>query len=76
MRRRTFSAKLALGSMGGEAGGGAGSAVCVERDDVLVANPDVDAPLPKGGDLVLVGTDDAEATFAKTFRRSRRRIAG
>jgi voltage-gated potassium channel len=47
--------------------------VAVERNGEIVANPDVDAPLPRDGDLVLVGTDDAEATFAKTYRRSRRR---
>jgi len=47
--------------------------VAVERDGKLVANPDADAPLPARGDLVLVGTDDAQAKFARTFRRSRRR---
>jgi voltage-gated potassium channel len=47
--------------------------VAVERDGEIVANPDADAPLPDDGDLVLVGTDDAEATFAKAYRRSRRR---
>ncbi len=46
--------------------------VAVERHGELVANPDVDAALPADGDLVLVGTDDAEATFAETFRRRRR----
>lgn len=46
--------------------------VAVERDGEIVANPGADTPLPRDGDLVLVGTDDAEATFAKTYRRSRR----
>ena len=47
--------------------------VAVERNGELVANPDADVPLPADGDLVLVGTDEAEATFASTFRRSVRR---
>ena len=47
--------------------------VAVERQGELVANPDVDAPLPSDGDLVLVGTDDAEASFAKAYPRFRRR---
>ena len=47
--------------------------VGVERGGLIMANPDADAALPADGDLVLVGTDTAEATFAATFRRSRRR---
>ena len=45
--------------------------VAVERHDGLLVEPGVDEPLPASGDLVLVGTDEAEATFAKTFRRPR-----
>jgi voltage-gated potassium channel len=47
--------------------------VAVERDGEIVANPAPDSPLPDEGDLVLVGTDDAEARFNSTFRPIRRR---
>jgi Trk K+ transport system NAD-binding subunit len=47
--------------------------VAVERNGELMANPDATVPLPSDGDLVLVGTNDAEARFAKAYPRSRRR---
>jgi Trk K+ transport system NAD-binding subunit len=47
--------------------------VAVERDGVLVGNPDPQVPLPTSGELVLVGTDVAEARFSEEFPHARRR---
>ena len=47
--------------------------VAVERDGVLEGNPDPHVPLPTAGDLVLVGTDVAEARFSEEFPHARRR---
>ena len=47
--------------------------VAVERDGVLVGNPDPNVPLPASGELVLVGTDVAEAKFSEAFPHARRR---
>ncbi len=47
--------------------------VAVERNGVLEGNPDPDAPLPSSGELVLVGTDVAEARFSAEFPHARRR---
>lgn len=47
--------------------------VAVERNGVLVGNPDPDVPLPSTGELVLVGTDVAEARFSEEFPHARRR---
>jgi Trk K+ transport system NAD-binding subunit len=47
--------------------------VAVERDGVLEGNPDPNVPLPESGELVLVGTDVAEAKFSEEFPHARRR---
>ncbi len=47
--------------------------VAVERDGVLQGNPDPNVPLPDSGELVLVGTDVAEAEFSSQFPQARRR---
>ena len=47
--------------------------VAVERDGVLRGNPDPNIPLPATGELVLVGTDVAEAKFSEEFPHARRR---
>jgi voltage-gated potassium channel len=47
--------------------------VAVERDGVLVGNPDPHEPLPSTGELVVVGTDVAEARFSEEFPHARRR---
>ncbi|HUV18638.1 MAG TPA: NAD-binding protein, partial [Ilumatobacteraceae bacterium] len=47
--------------------------VAVERNGVLEGNPDPHVPLPTAGDLVLVGTDVAEARFSEEFPHARRR---
>jgi Trk K+ transport system NAD-binding subunit len=47
--------------------------VAVERDGVLVGNPDPHEPLPLTGELVIVGTDVAEARFSEEFPHARRR---
>ena len=41
--------------------------VAVEAGGEIVANPDAHRPLPPDGELILVGTDVAEARFAETF---------
>ncbi|TDT18467.1 Trk K+ transport system NAD-binding subunit [Ilumatobacter fluminis] len=43
--------------------------VAVDHDGRIDANPDARAPLPAGGELILVGTDEAESDFATTYRR-------
>jgi Trk K+ transport system NAD-binding subunit len=47
--------------------------VAVERNGVLEGNPDPNMPLPDAGELVLVGTDVAEARFSEEFPHARRR---
>jgi voltage-gated potassium channel len=47
--------------------------VAVERNGVLEGNPDPNMPLPDAGELVLVGTDVAEAKFSEEFPHARRR---
>jgi voltage-gated potassium channel len=47
--------------------------VAVERNGVLEGNPDPHVPLPQTGELVLVGTDVAEAQFSEEFPHARRR---
>jgi voltage-gated potassium channel len=47
--------------------------VAVERNGVLEGNPDPQVPLPMSGELVLVGTDVAEARFSEEFPHARRR---
>jgi voltage-gated potassium channel len=47
--------------------------VAVERNGVLEGNPDPNLVLPATGELVLVGTDEAEAKFSETFPHARRR---
>ncbi|MDH3756062.1 MAG: NAD-binding protein [Acidimicrobiia bacterium] len=47
--------------------------VAVESDGVIEGNPDAHAPLPAEGELVLVGTDEAEHRFSEVFPHARRR---
>lgn len=47
--------------------------VAVESDGVIEGNPDAHAPLPAVGELILVGTDLAEARFSEVFPHARRR---
>jgi voltage-gated potassium channel len=46
--------------------------VAVDHGDRIEANPDAHAPLPSDGELVLVGTDVAEARFVDAFGAARR----
>lgn len=46
--------------------------VAVDHGDRMEANPDAHTPLPSVGELVLVGTDAAESTFAEVFGSERR----
>jgi voltage-gated potassium channel len=46
--------------------------VAVDRSGRIEANPDAHAPLPADGELVLVGTDVAEARFNEEFDVTRR----
>ena len=47
--------------------------VAVEADGLIRGNPDANVPLPADGELVLVGTDIAEARFSEVFPRARHR---
>ncbi|MEM1335328.1 MAG: hypothetical protein AAGG08_17910, partial [Actinomycetota bacterium] len=47
--------------------------VAVETDGAINGNPDPHLPLPERGELVLVGTDLAEARFSEVFPHARRR---
>jgi len=47
--------------------------VAVEVGGSIQGNPDAHAPLPADGELVLVGTDVAEARFSEEFPHARRR---
>ena len=47
--------------------------VAVELNGTIAGNPDPQTPLPEGGELVMVGTDTAEAKFSTVFPHARRR---
>ena len=47
--------------------------VAVESAGSIRGNPDANVPLPTAGELVLVGTDVAEARFSQEFPHARRR---
>ncbi len=47
--------------------------VAVETAGTIRGNPDAHVPLPAEGELVLVGTDLAEARFSEVFPHARRR---
>ena len=47
--------------------------VAVKSDGEIRGNPDAYAPLPVVGELVLVGTDEAEAKFSEVLIHARRR---
>ncbi|MDJ0770113.1 MAG: NAD-binding protein [Ilumatobacter sp.] len=47
--------------------------VAVETDGEIRGNPDAHAPLPADGELVLVGTDEAETRFSEVFPHARHR---
>jgi Trk K+ transport system NAD-binding subunit len=48
--------------------------VAIERDGTIEGNPDPHAPMPANCELILVGTDTAEAKFSDVFPHARRRI--
>lgn len=48
--------------------------VAIEVDGRMEGNPDPGARLPAGAELVLVGTDVAEAKFSEVFPHARRRL--
>ncbi|MGA9276109.1 potassium channel family protein [Ilumatobacter sp.] len=48
--------------------------VAIERAGVIEGNPDPHAALPVDGELILVGTDTAEANFSTVFPHARRRV--
>lgn len=47
--------------------------VAIEADGSIQGNPDAHVPLPADGELVLIGTDVAEARFSEVFPHARRR---
>ena len=47
--------------------------VAVEAGGAIQGNPDARAPLPADGELVMIGTDIAEAKFSAVFPGARRR---
>jgi Trk K+ transport system NAD-binding subunit len=47
--------------------------VAVETDGSIEGNPDAHVPLPDDGELILVGTDEAEDRFSEVFPHARRR---
>ena len=47
--------------------------VAVESGGTIEGNPDAQTPLPSDGELVMVGTDVAEAKFSEAFPGARRR---
>ena len=47
--------------------------VAVELNGTIAGNPDPQTPLHEGGELVMVGTDTAEAKFSTVFPHARRR---
>jgi Trk K+ transport system NAD-binding subunit len=48
--------------------------VAIEVDGHIEGNPDPRSTLPAGAELVLVGTDVAEAKFSEVFPHARRRL--
>jgi Trk K+ transport system NAD-binding subunit len=48
--------------------------VAIEVDGDIAGNPDPHVPLPAGAELVLVGTDEAEAKFSQVYPHARRRM--
>ncbi|MEO1060193.1 MAG: NAD-binding protein [Actinomycetota bacterium] len=48
--------------------------VALQVGDEIRANPDAHAPLPEGGELVLVATDDGKARFPEVFPHVRQRV--
>lgn len=48
--------------------------VAVEHDGEVRGNPDAHAPLPPESELIMIGTDAAEARFSEVFRHARRRM--
>ncbi len=48
--------------------------VAVERGGRITGNPDAHAPLPADAELVMIGTDEAEAKFSAEFPHARRRV--
>jgi len=48
--------------------------VAIDHGGRVEANPDAQRPLPDGGELVLVGTDVAEARFNSEYPVARRRL--
>ncbi len=47
--------------------------VAIEAGGEIQGNPDAHQPLPADGELVLIGTDEAEAKFSEVFPHARRR---
>ncbi len=47
--------------------------VAIEHDGTIAGNPDARAPLPAGGELVMIGTNAAEAKFSEVYPGARRR---
>ncbi|NNE95153.1 MAG: potassium channel protein [Acidimicrobiales bacterium] len=47
--------------------------VAVQHEGKIQGNPDATAPLPAGGELVMIGTNDAEARFSEVYPGARRR---
>lgn len=47
--------------------------VAVEANGEIRGNPDANEPLPADGELVLVGTDEAQTKFSETYAHARRR---
>jgi voltage-gated potassium channel len=48
--------------------------VAVVDDQGIHGNPDAHQPLPAGGELVVIGTEEAEASFCETFPNARSRV--
>ena len=46
--------------------------VAIDHGDRIEANPDAHRPLPDDGELILVGTDEAESAFTNEFGVARR----
>ncbi|NNE97125.1 MAG: potassium channel protein, partial [Acidimicrobiales bacterium] len=47
--------------------------VAVQHNGKIHGNPDATEPLPAGGELVMIGTNDAEARFSEIYPGARRR---
>lgn len=48
--------------------------VAIEYEDRVAGNPDAHAPLEADCELILIGTEEAEAEFSRVFRHARRRV--